>query len=100
MAKKRFHGGGENAAQTKKVYGKGMAADMKNNTKETMNRDSGMIREDWGEPCLLPRTVIDRDWPRSNNYMKYGEADLFMGVQKQLDEDASDMRRENKPKKY
>lgn len=65
-----------------------------------MNEDSHMIHDDWSAPALLPQRVIDRDWPKNNNYMKYGEADLFMGVQKQLNEDGADMRRENKPKKY
>lgn len=66
----------------------------------TMNEDSRMIGDDWSAPALLPRMVMDKDWPQAHNYMNYGEADLFMGVQKQLKEDGSDMKREFKAGKY
>jgi len=65
-----------------------------------MYEGSQMISEDRSAPCLLPRNVIDRDWPRGHNYISMGEADLFMGVQKQLHKDQEDMRREFNPKKY
>jgi len=68
--------------------------------KKAMNRDAGMISEDRSAPCLLPRNVIDKEWPRTANYTKTAEADLFMGVQKQMSKDASDLARETSPKKY
>lgn len=69
---------------------------------KNMNRDAGMIREDRSAPCLLPRQVIDKDWPRTEVYMKEGAADLFMGVQKQMSQDKSDMNKASAqgPHKY
>ena len=97
---KRYYGKGEDAVQLKKVYGKGLAADKKYADDKTMNRDSGMIREDWSAPCLLPKQVIDRDWARNSNYMNYSEEDLYMGVQKQLREDRDGFEKAFKPGKY
>ncbi len=96
---KRYHES-ERAVQVKKVYGKGMASDKRHADEKVMNRDSHMIEEDWSAPCLLPKMVIDRDWPRSHNYMNYSEADLFMGVNKQLNEDQNDMKKAFKAGKY
>lgn len=97
---KRFYRSGEDAVQLKKVYGKGMAADKKYADETSANRDSRMIREDWSKPCLLPTEIIDKDWARNANYMKNGEADLFMGVQKQLKEDGEGFKKAFKPGKY
>jgi len=123
MAKKRFHASasrGGTYPDKSKVYrdrdsdgvdrdrgGSAMAKGRYGKTDQghggygvTKNTDSGMIHDDWGAPALLPQRVIDRDWPKAGNYMNYGEEDLFIGVQKQLNEDGQDMRREFKPGKY
>ena len=97
---KRYHGNGERSVQTKKSYGKAQAADMKYKSQSVMNQDAGMIQDDWSAPALLPRMVIDKDWPHGWNYMNYGEADLFTGVQKQIKEDHSDMKKAFGPRKY
>jgi hypothetical protein len=61
----------------------------------------GMIADDWAAPALLPRNVIDRNWPSNHvDYMGGHIDDLFTGVQEQLGEDAADLRREMEPKKY
>ena len=60
----------------------------------------GMISEDMSAPANLPRNVVERYWPEGHHYMEGQVPDLFMGVQKQLNEDGMDLRREMKPKKY
>lgn len=69
-------------------------------TRRMMSRDGHMISEDHGAPSLLPRQVIDRDWPRAANYYMGYVDTLFSGVQNQLHEDTRDFGREFKPKKY
>lgn len=61
-----------------------------------------MISEDHSAPALLPREVIDREWPVAykGDVMAGKINDLFSGVQAQLDEDEADMARELGPKKY
>jgi hypothetical protein len=100
MAKRYF--GGEDATMARKYYGSNAAKSMARARSADLNSDTGMIREDRSAPCLLPRNVIDRDWPRSEVYMKTGAADLFMGVKKQMSEDGADMRKAmaNGPHKY
>jgi len=61
---------------------------------------SGMITDDWGAPALLPRQVMDKEWPAAEHYMNYGEPDLFTGVTRQIGEDAAGMRKVAKPHKY
>ena len=92
MAKKRYYEGA-------KMRDREQYAGMEE-TKMMMSRDSNMIKEDWNAPCLLPKEVIDRDWPRAGKYnMGYVDT-LFNGVQKQLEEDASDFKKVFAPKKY
>lgn len=63
-------------------------------------RDSAMIKEDMSAPCLLPRNVIDKEWPKAAGYNMGRMQDLFNGVQKQMSEDAADFKREAKGGKY
>ena len=69
-------------------------------TRMSMAQDSRMIAEDPNAPCLLPRNVIDRDWPRASSYEMSIEPDLFNGVQKQIAQDTSDFKKAFKPGKY
>lgn len=69
-------------------------------TKMTMARDAHMIADDWNAPALLPQNVISRDWPRAASYNLGTMDDLFSGVQKQMSEDFSDLRKAEKPGKY
>lgn len=68
--------------------------------RKMMKQDGGMIHDDWSAPALLPRQVIDKEWPARHQYSGGYVDDLFMGVSKQLSEDASDLKRIMKPKKY
>lgn len=69
-------------------------------SRRMMARDGAMIREDMSAPALLPRNVIDQDWPRAANYHMGYVDDLFYGAQKQMHEDYADFGREMKPGKY
>ena len=70
-------------------------------SKKIMARDGSMISADMSAPALLPQGVIDKMWPRINDYsLGYVPQDLFQGVQKQRSEDNSDLRRSSSPKKY
>lgn len=70
-------------------------------SKKIMARDGGMINADMSAPALLPQGVIDKYWPRVNDYsLGYVPQDLFQGVQKQRNDDNSDLRRVSSPKKY
>lgn len=68
--------------------------------KKQAAEDSMMIRDDYSQPCLLPSGAVDRDWPNDGRFYLGREQDLFNGVQKQLSEDGSDMRKVYKPGKY
>lgn len=69
-------------------------------TKKLMQRDRAMIHEDRRAPSLLPQQVIERYWPTGGYHVGGVPNDLFNGVQIQLDEDGTDMRRELGPRKY
>lgn len=69
-------------------------------TRRMTSRDSGMIKDDWNAPALLPQHVIERYWPTAyNRNMGYVDS-LFNGVQKQLHEDYDDLHQIMEPKKY
>lgn len=70
-------------------------------SKRMMARDGAMISADMSAPALLPQGVIDKYWPRINDYsLGYVPNDLFQGVQRQRSEDNSDLRKAAKPNKY
>lgn len=71
-----------------------------NESRKMMAEASGMIREDRSAPCLLPREVIDKQWPSSADYNMGYVDDLFNGVQKQMSEDRGDFGKAMGPKKY
>jgi hypothetical protein len=60
---------------------------------------SAMISEAKGAPCHLPTQVIDKVWPAAAGSSLPGEPDLFMGVQKQINQDSSDLRKAFRPSK-
>lgn len=65
-----------------------------------MARDGGMIREDMSAPCLLPREVMDKEWPKSGSYNMGMVDDLFSAVQKQKNEDSAELGKAMGPNKY
>lgn len=65
-----------------------------------MKRAGNMINNDMSAPCLLPREIIDKEWPKVANYNMGYMKDLFGGVQKQMNEDYADLKRETSPGKY
>lgn len=67
-----------------------------------MHGDSGMISDDMSAPALLPTHIIDKPWPspyRANDQL-YVPADLFSGVNEQLEEDHDDFDKEFDAAKY
>lgn len=55
-------------------------------SKGMMSRDGGLIHDDWSQPCLLPKNVIDRDWPKARGYGLNGSSigDLFSEANRQM----------------
>lgn len=43
---------------------------------------------------------MDKQWEQVGNYMNHSEADLYMGVQKQMKQDRADFQKAFKPGKY
>jgi len=70
------------------------------NSRDMMARNGDMIREDRSAPCNLPREVMDKYWPKTNNYNAGYVDDLFRGVEKQMDEDFMDLKKATGPGKY
>jgi hypothetical protein len=68
--------------------------------KKMMSKAGGMINDDMSAPCLLPREVMDKEWPKGASYNMSMVDDLFDGVQKQMSKDSSDFRKEMGPEKY
>lgn len=110
MAKKRYHhekhhkGGhrGEHSPVpnvVSKMRGREAYAGY-DESRRMIAHDGSMIREDMAAPCLLPRNVIDREWPKAMNYEMGFVDDLFYGAEKQMHEDYADLGRELDPKKY
>jgi hypothetical protein len=64
-------------------------------TKEMMKKAGRMIHDEMSAPCLLPREVMDKDWPKEDQYSLGMVNDLFDEAQRQLSMDASGMRREH-----
>lgn len=62
---------------------------------------SHMIAEDHSAACLLPNGVIDKTYGSYEHAMPdYHLPDLSTGVEKQMSEDRTDMKRAFKPSKY
>lgn len=70
------------------------------NSKEAMRQGGGMIQDARNKPCNLPTEVMDKPWGQGSYGMGDNIEDLYMGVSKQLREDAADLRREMSPGKY
>lgn len=101
MAKKRYHNSMSSDPVPNTVSGlegREHYAGYKS-AKSEMRRDGAMIHEDRSAPCLLPRNVIDREWPSHRGYMPKAPMDLFDGANAQLHEDERDVRRELRPTK-
>lgn len=67
---------------------------------KTLQGDSRMIHEDRSAPCLLPREVMDKDWPRATMYSPTIPSDLFTEANKQMKADEREFRSAFKPGKY
>ncbi len=65
-----------------------------------MKEGGGMIHDDRSQPCNLPSGVMDKHYGMGTRGMGGSINDLYMGVQKQTQRDASDLSRELKPGKY
>jgi len=61
----------------------------------------GLLSDDPSKPCNLPTEVMNKPWPKGDEYHMGGEVDdLFRGVQAQQREDHAGMKRASKPGKY
>lgn len=71
-------------------------------SKRMMSMDGGMIHEDWSATALLPKGVIDRDWPKARNYGLNGEgvSDLFSEANRQLSSNNESMDEEKEFNHY
>jgi|GEM_PF-5297944 hypothetical protein len=69
-------------------------------SQKLMSRDAGMIKEDWDAACLLPRGVIEKEWPGAGDYMRKDIPNLFSGVQETMREDGNAFMKSNKPRQY
>ena len=89
MAKKRFHDGMGNMKK-REMYAGAVES------KKMRHRDGAMIDDDWSQPCLLPKEVMDKMWAMPAQFPLDGSmpGDLFSGVQAKMRKDASDLRRE------
>ncbi|CAB4184439.1 hypothetical protein UFOVP1478_19 [uncultured Caudovirales phage] len=77
-----------------------MAKKYYSNSAKAMKQAGSMIKEDMSAPCLLPREVIDREFPSAGYGLQNGYHDLFGGVQAQLHKDESDLKKAFSPKKW
>ena len=68
--------------------------------KSMAHSEASMIREDHMAPCLLPRDIHDKEWPRSSGYINGHTPTLFRGEQEMMKRDRVDYAREYKPKKW
>lgn len=85
MAKKRFYDGdysGLNAARKQEA------------------RDFAMISEDKSAVANMPQQVKYHAWPKPGYYADYDLDDTIRGINKQMDEDGSGMRRHKSKSKY
>lgn len=70
------------------------------NSKAAMREGGGMIQDARNKPCNLPTEVMDKEWGPGSYGMNDNIEDLYMGVKKQMREDAKDLSRELSPGKY
>lgn len=86
MAKKRFYDGDYSGPL--------------NRARNEERRDFEMISEDKSAVANLPQQVMYKPWPKAGYYADYDLDDTIRGVNKQMDEDGSDMKRHKSSKKY
>ena len=67
--------------------------------KEEM-RDFSMISEDKSACANLPQDVKYHAWPKTGHYADYDLDDTIRGIDKQMNEDGSGMRRHKSKSKY
>lgn len=62
--------------------------------------DSGMIREDRNAVANMPQNVIMKDWPQASYGEKSYLDDTIRGIDSQMFDDTSEMRKNKKNEKY
>jgi len=62
--------------------------------------ERGMIHEDWHAPALVPRGFMEKDWPRVDYGVQDAPPMLFSGVNRQMNEESSAVRRERSSRKF
>jgi len=68
---------------------------------ERVRQDSrGMIHEDWSKPALLPQGCMNKDWPRVDYGVQDSPPMLFSGVNMQMKNESSAVRRERSKRKF
>lgn len=86
MAKKRFYDGDYSGPL--------------NVARKQEARDFEMISEDHSAVANLPQQVKYHAWPKAGHYAEYDLDDTIRGINKQMDEDGSGMRKHKSTKKY
>lgn len=82
--KKRFHAG----------------ASALNHERHEEARDFSMISEDKSACANMPQQVKYHAWPKAGHYADYSLDDTIRGIDKQMNEDGSGMRKHKSTKKY
>ncbi len=78
MAKKRFYDGDYSGLES---------------SRREEKRDSEMIHEDHNAFANLPQQVMIKAWPKAGHYADYNLDDEISGINKQMDEDGSGLKR-------
>ena len=79
------------AEKRKRFYDGDYAGSKERKSEE--RRDSMMLSEDHSALANLPQDVKYHPWPKAGHYVDYELDDTIRGIDKQLDEDGAEMKR-------
>lgn len=72
----------------------------RDSAKRKEQEDSGMIKEDHNNTSNLPREVIMKPWPKTGYGSSMDLDDTIRGIDSQINDDASEMKRHRPREKY
>lgn len=87
-------------AKSKKRFYDGDYSGPLNKARRIEDRDFSMISEDRSAVANLPQDVKYHAWPQAGYYADYDLDDTIRGINKQMDEDGSGMKRHKSRSKY
>jgi len=88
------------AHHSKKRFYDGDYSGHLNHARKQEHKDFEMISEDHSAPANMPQEVKYHAWPKAGHYAEYSLDDTIRGIDKQMDEDGSAMKRHKSTKKY